>query len=268
MTIKNYTFFSQSGTEFPVSATADRRLYLMLGGMDYSTFKMTHWKATTNTALNRVYNDTSLVLGGAYFELNNQSITLRANATNFIHVNIDLSNVNSPVTISTETKDNSNGIDMNTSSSVLKKCIEVITTSGTEILTVVEKEQQTTLKKVTANSVTVPRFRTSFSTFFGLQLDFVREGNMVTINIERQIITFGSIGEDMKSSEVVPLGFRPRSPGRHCFDINRNSGASMLPNLLMQFGWDGGVWVTNQDKNMAIVSGSTCYFTDDPMPTV
>ncbi len=147
MTIKNYTFLSQNGTEFPISATADRRLYLMLGGMDYSNYKMKHWKQTTNTALNRVYTDTSFVLGGAYFELNNQSITLNPNAINFVHVNIDLSNVSSPVSLSVETKDNSNSIDINTTSSVLKKCIEIVTTSGTEILTVVEKSQDSDLVK-------------------------------------------------------------------------------------------------------------------------
>lgn len=61
--IKNYTFLSPTGTEFPVSATADRRLYLMLGGMDYSAFKMQHWTAPTNTGLNRVYTDTSVKNG-------------------------------------------------------------------------------------------------------------------------------------------------------------------------------------------------------------
>ena len=68
MTIKNYTFFSPSGTEFPVSATADRRLYLMLGGMNYADYKMKHWVQPVNSGFNRIYKDTSFVVAGAYFE--------------------------------------------------------------------------------------------------------------------------------------------------------------------------------------------------------
>ena len=139
MAIKNYTFLSPNGTEFPVSATADRRLYLMLSGMDYSAFKMSHWVSTTNTALNHVYVDSSFIVGGAYFELKSHAITLKSNSINFIHVNIDLSNTSSPVSLSVETKDNSNNADMNTTSSVLKKCIEVVTTSGTEVISVSSK---------------------------------------------------------------------------------------------------------------------------------
>lgn len=265
MTIKNYTFFSQSGTEFPVSATADRRLYLMLGGMDYSTFKMTHWKATTNTALNRVYNDTSLVVGGAYFELKNQSITLRANATNFIHANIDLSNVNSPVSLSTETKDNSNSIDMNTKSSVLKKCIEIVTTRGTEITKVIEKEQKTKLKKVNADSVTVPRATRTVSIFFGLTANLIREGNIVTVNFERQTKSGLSEVEDFRANETIPLGFRP-SVNKHHFNINRNSSINSANDLLVAFGKDGAVYYTNNNSGTFVYSGSTTFFTSDAMP--
>ena len=147
MTIKNYTFLSPTGTEFPVSATADRRLYLMLGGMNYSDYKMKHWGDPLNTALNRVYSDTSFVLGGAYFEIQNHAITLNANTTNFVHVNIDLSNVSEPVAISVETSENSNTVDINTSSGVLKKCIEIITTSGNEIIKIEEVNQDSDLIK-------------------------------------------------------------------------------------------------------------------------
>lgn len=147
MTIKNYTFLSQNGTEFPISATADRRLYLMLGGMDYSNYKMKHWVAPINSGLNRIYSDTSFILGGAYFEFSDNAVTLNPNATNFIHVNIDLSNTSSPVFISVETKDNSNSADMNTTSSVLKKCIEVVVTNAISILSVVEKNQDSELVK-------------------------------------------------------------------------------------------------------------------------
>ncbi|MCJ1998488.1 hypothetical protein [Pseudolactococcus paracarnosus] len=266
MTIKNYTFFSQSGTEFPISATADRRLYLMLGGMDYSTFKMTHWKTPTNTALNRVYNDTSLVLGGAYFELNNQSITLRANSTNFIHINIDLSNVNNPVDISTETKDNSNSIDMNTTSSVLKKCIEVVTTSGTEILTVTEKEQETKLKKVTADSVTIPTKTAQTVLNYGITANFTRIGNLVHVNFFKQTKTVSSKGENEKILEKLPTGFRPSF--RAEFGININSSTAVYPQILYSFNELGEVFVTNNYIGTGVFAGSTMYFTNDTMPVI
>lgn len=268
MAIKNYTFFSPNGTEFPISATADRRLYLMLSGMNYGTFKMTHWASTTNTALNRVYVDTSLVIGGAYFELKTHAITLNSNSINFVHVNIDLSNTTSPVSLSVDTKDNSNSVDMNTTSSVLKKCIEIVTTSGTEITKVVEKEQETKLKKVTADVVTVPRFTKKVILPHNLTVDFVREGNMVTANFERQTITFISVGEESKAWETIPLGFRPVNNGRRCFGIQRNTGTSVVSDLLLIFGWDGGIRFTNGNSSTLIYSGSTSYFTDDPMPTI
>lgn len=264
MTIKNYTFFSQSGTEFPISATADRRLYLMLGGMDYSTFKMTHWKTPTNTALNRVYNDTSLVLGGAYFELNNQSITLRANSTNFIHANIDLRNVNSPVSLSTETNDNSNSIDMNTTSSVLKKCIEIVTTNGTEITKVVEKDQETKLKKITADSVTIPTKIAQAVLNYGITASFMRIGNIVHVNFYRQTRTVASRTENEKIIEKLPAGFRPSF--RVEFGLNINNLTNVSAPMLYSFNEIGEAFVTNNYVGTGVFSGSTMYFTNDTMP--
>lgn len=265
MAIKNYTFFSPNGTEFPISATADRRLYLMLSGMNYGTFKMTHWVSTTNTALNRVYMDTSFVAGGAYFELKTHAITLNSNSINFVHVNIDLSNTTSPVSLSVETKDNSNIVDMNTTSSVLKKCIEIVTTSGTEITKVVEKEQETKLKKVTADSVTVPRATRTVSIFFGLTANLIREGNIVTVNFERQTKSGLSEVEDLMANETMPLGFRP-SVNKHHFNINRNSSINIVNDLLVAFGKDGAVYYTNNKSGTFVYSGSTTFFTSDAMP--
>ena len=103
MTIKNYTFFSPTGTEFPVSATADRRLYLMLAGMNYADYKMKHWVQPVNSGFNRIYKDTSFVVAGAYFELKEQAVVVSANTNSYIHANIDLSNVTSPVFMTVET---------------------------------------------------------------------------------------------------------------------------------------------------------------------
>ena len=107
MTIKNYTFFSPSGTEFPISATADRRLYLMLGGMNYADYKMKHWVQPVNSGFNRIYKDTSFIIAGAYFELKEQAVVVSANSNSYVHINIDLSNVSAPVFITVENQDNS-----------------------------------------------------------------------------------------------------------------------------------------------------------------
>lgn len=147
MTIKNYTFFSPTGTEFPVSATADRRLYLMLGGMNYADYKMKHWVQPVNSGFNRIYKDTSFVVGGAYFELKEQAVVVSANATSYIHVNIDLSNVTSPVFVTVETQDNSNSIDINSTSGILKKCVENVRTNASSISDVTETSQDSDLIK-------------------------------------------------------------------------------------------------------------------------
>ena len=147
MTIKNYTFFSPTGTEFPVSATADRRLYLMLGGMNYADYKMKHWVQPVNSGFNRIYQDTSFVVGGAYFELKEQAVVVLSNTNSYIHVNIDLSNLASPVFVTVETQDNSNSIDINSKSGILKKCVEIVRTNSSTITSTTETNQDSDLIK-------------------------------------------------------------------------------------------------------------------------
>ena len=208
MAIKNYTFLSPTGTEFPVSATADRRLYLMLGGMDYSAFKMQHWTAPTNTGLNRIYTDTSLILGGAYFELKAHTVTLNANTTNFVHVNIDLSNITSPVFLTIENTDNSNNIDINTKTGIIKRCVEVVTTNGVSVVKVDEKGQDTTANNITVTGDLTQRYvATSFPIGYGVQVTAKRIGNLVTITFRGQ--NTGQIGAGVNPVELIPVGYRP-----------------------------------------------------------
>ena len=208
MTIKNYTFFSPSGTEFPVSATADRRLYLMLGGMDYNTFKMNHWVSPTNTGLNRIYTDTSLVVAGAYFELKSHTVTLNAKTTNFVHVNIDLSNITNPVFLTIENTDNSNNIDINTKTGIIKRCIEVVTTNGVSVVKVDEKGQDTTANNITVTGDLTQRYvATSFPIGYGVQVTAKRIGNLVTITFRGQ--NTGQIGAGVNPVELIPVGYRP-----------------------------------------------------------
>lgn len=141
MTITKYTFFSPTGTEYPVTANADAKLYMMLSGVDYKTFKVTSFGGTINSGLTRTYNNVSFLVAGRYFELVNHLITLRASSKNYIHVNIDLGTPLDPVTITNETADLSNTIDINNNNGIYKRCFEVITTSSTSVTAVDGMEQ-------------------------------------------------------------------------------------------------------------------------------
>lgn len=153
MTIKNFTFFSPTGTEFPVGSNNDGKLYMMLTGMDYGTIRRKDWSSPSNTALNVQYTNTSIIAGGRYFELLNETVALKANSVNYIHANIDLTQTTSPVNLSAETINNSNRTDINNNSGVLKVLIDIITTSAIGVIKAEKPKQVTSLDEVTANNV-------------------------------------------------------------------------------------------------------------------
>lgn len=134
MTITKYTFFSPTGTEYPVTSNADAKLYMMLSGFDYRTFGRTDWTQPKEAGLTKTYTNTSLVVAGRYMELHNHLITLNASTTNYVHVAINLSTPNNPVSITIASADQSNTLDINNVSGVYKRCIEVIETSGGSIV--------------------------------------------------------------------------------------------------------------------------------------
>lgn len=153
MTIKNFTFFSPNGTEFPVGSNNDGKLYMMLTGMDYGTIRRKDWTSPLNTALNVQYTNTSIIAGGRYFELINETVALKGNAVNYIHANIDLTQTAHPVTLSAETSDNSNNVDLNNNSGVLKVVIDIRTTNGTGVISAKQPTEHTLLDDVIINSL-------------------------------------------------------------------------------------------------------------------
>ena len=173
MTIKNFTFFSPSGTEFPVGSNNDGKLYMMLTGMDYGTIRRKDWSKPTNTALNVQYTNTSIIAGGRYFELSNETVALKADAVNYIHANIDLTQTEHPVSLSAETVDNSNRVDLNNRHGVLKVLIDIRTTNGLSVISAKAPDSVTYLDKVVVNS---------FSTTSGV-LDI---GNGVTFTWQKK----------------------------------------------------------------------------------
>ena len=230
MAIKNYTFLSPSGTEFPVSATADRRLYLMLSGMDYSTFKIAHWVSPTNTGLNRIYTDTSLVVAGAYFELKAHTVTLNANTTNFVHANIDLSNVTNPVFISVENKDNSNTVDINTKTGIIKRCIEIVVTNGTNVVTTTQKAQRVTFDVLEANTIIQPVESTIIDLGWGMSVTLTKKNGMIFANGTTTPSSNAGATGGFNIGVKVPEGFRPRQNNEAIIKVqgNNNQWASYL----------------------------------------
>lgn len=153
MTIQNYTFFSPTGTEFPVSSNADGKLYMMLSGIGLNSYKRKDWESPIDTALNRQYTNTSIILGGRYFELRNEVVNLNPSGVNYVHANIDLTLTTAPVSLSVEAQDNSNATDINNNSGVLKKVIDIVTTDTMSVTKAEAPKQVTSFDQIEANQI-------------------------------------------------------------------------------------------------------------------
>lgn len=173
MTIKNFTFFSPNGTEFPVGSNNDGKLYMMLTGMDYGTIRRKDWSSPLNTALNVQYTNTSIIAGGRYFELLNETVALKPDSVNYIHANIDLTQTTHPVSLSAETADNSNNVDLNNNSGVLKVVIDIRTTNGTGVVSDKTPDNVTYLDKVITNSLEMKGFADSYISVFSTSGDTI-----------------------------------------------------------------------------------------------
>lgn len=109
----------------------------------------------------------------------------------------------------------------------------------------------------TTSSVTV-------ALFYGITVDFRRQGNLVIASIGRQVRATWEKVEDVVILEKVPSGYRPSY--LHYFGINRSIGSNVLTGLVMGFEPNGNVRVTIGAIETAVFSGSTSYFTEDPLP--
>ena len=262
MTIKNFTFFSQNGTEFPVGSNNDGKLYMMLTGMDYGTIRRKDWTSPIITALNVQYTNTSIIAGGRYFELLNETVALKGNAVNYIHANIDLTQTANPVSLSAETANNSNRVDINNGSGVLKVCFDIVTTSGTGVTSTKPIVQTSALDSISANdmtvsgSINVPVRTLTQQVGNGLELQLTKKNNDLVI-----VRFFGSVsniqtGRKMSGS-WVDREFRPavvqsivgHFAGRDTsFHIDINPDGSIT-------WWGGSIG----DTHIA-TRGNGCYF--------
>lgn len=148
----------------------------MLTGMDYGTIRRKDWSSPLNTALNVQYTNTSIIAGGRYFELSNETVALKPNSVNYIHANIDLTQTTRPVSLSAESTDKSNKVDLNNNSGVLKVVIDIRTTNGTGVISNKTPDNVTYLDKIITNSLEMKGFADSYVAFFANK----GGGNLVT----------------------------------------------------------------------------------------
>ena len=262
MTIKNFTFFSPNGTEFPVGSNNDGKLYMMLTGMDYGTIRRKDWTRPINTALNVQYTNTSIIAGGRYFELLNETVALKADSTNYIHANIDLTQTAHPVSLSAETSNNSNRVDINNGSGVLKVCFDIVTTSGTGVTSTKPTVQTSILDSISANdislagSVHVPVQTLTVEAGNGLQLQLTKKNDDLVI-----VRFFGSVANIKTgwkmSGTWVDRPFRPavvQSIVGHFAGRDTSFHIDINP--------DGSVtwWGANIDSSAHATRGNGSYF--------
>lgn len=284
MTIKNFTFFSPNGTEFPVGSNNDGKLYMMLTGMGYRTIRRKDWKSPLNTALNVQYVNTSIVAGGRYFELLDETVALKGNAVNYIHANIDLTQTANPVSLSAETSNNSNGVDINNGSGVLKVCFDVVTTSGTGVTSIKPILQTSTLDSISANdislkglitandislkgSITANNISLKGSIDVPTEMSTVKTGNGLLLQLTKKnddlviVRLSGSVSNTKNGIKMsgpwVDREFRPavvQSIVGHFAGRDTSFHIDIDP--------DGSItwWGTNIDKTPLTPRGNGCYF--------
>ena len=109
----------------------------------------------------------------------------------------------------------------------------------------------------TTSSVTVPLF-------YNITGTFRRQGNLVTVSFGRQRREPLTTGEDLLTTEKIPSGYRPSYS--HYFEISRNAFSTVKNGLIMGIAPNGNVRITLGETGTAVFSGSTSYFTEDPLP--
>lgn len=209
MTINNYTFFSPNGNDFPVTANADGKLYMMLTGMEYTDYRVKFWSNPLNTALNRVYVNTSLVVAGRYFELKDHSVALEANTTNFIHAVINLSNTTQPVTVTVESADNSTSTDINNNSGVIKRCFDIVVTSATAVTSASRPSgQNTRVGTIIANDQSITTTAGSVVIGNGVTCNWQKKGDTVAVRWAGTLtsINGGVAFANKAPSQIIPDG--------------------------------------------------------------
>lgn len=262
MTLQGYQF-----DKAKVTPESDAKLYSYLA--QSSDNKVISGLTGTATGLNiYVSSGKALVQGRLIENVQQAQLTAQANKIGYVCITIDLTQTNT----STGAPGTSNYVPVN--NQLRLELVETLNKQNlndggfvhTFPLYAYESSAATvTLTKVDKSfrpASTITSIRTSL--FYGITVVFRRQGNLVTASIDRQGITTAQTGEAMMTTEKVPSGYRPISS--HYFGINRNSGTNILKDLVMGIESNGDVRVTIGETGTAMFTGSTSYFTADPLP--
>ena len=262
MTLQGYQF-----DKAKVTPEADAQLYSYLA--QSSDNKVISGLTATATGLNvYIAEGKALVQGRLVDNSQQMQLSAQANKTGYICITIDLTQDNTstgtpgtsdyvPVNnqLRLELVDTLNKQNLNSGGLIYTFPIYSYVSTGTSVsLTKIDNSFR---PASTITSITV-------ALFYGLTVVFRRQGNLVIVNIARQVCTTAETGEDIMTTEKVPSGYRPSYS--HYFGINRNAGTNILKDLVIGIESNGDVRITIGENGTAMFTGSTSYFTADPLP--
>ena len=261
MTLQGYQFDNAK-----VTPEADAQLYSYLA--QASDNKVISGLTATTTGLNIYVSTGKALVQGRLIENGQQMhLTAQANKTGYVCITIDLTQDNA----STGTPGASDYVPVNN-----QLRLELVDTlnqqnlnSGGLIYTFplysyVSTGATVNLTKV-AKSFPVLEKTANITLAYDTSAVLIRRGNIVYVSFPVQNKAILTKFANSITSETIPLGFRPSSD-RHNFHVNRSSGSDVLAPAFWGFDKNGDVYLTNSVTELATLSGSTMYFTNDDMP--
>lgn len=96
---------------------------------------------------------------------------------------------------------------------------------------------------------------------WGVKINLVKKGNLVTASILRGIYTVEGNLENALSSSKIPDGFKPLTQVH--LIANKNSSSNFIGSAVWHLSPDGSINLTNQLADSAIYTGTVTYITED-----
>lgn len=101
---------------------------------------------------------------------------------------------------------------------------------------------------------------------YGIEANYVRIGNLVTISVNRQIKNVAIVTENNLANETIPTGFRPISQAH--LTLTGNTGSTIDATCICHLNPDGTIRFTNNKAGNRVWSGTVTYTCVEPMPYV
>ena len=260
MTLQGYQF-----DKAKVTPEADAKLYSYLA--QSSDNKVISGMTATATGLNVYVASGKALVQGRLVEVTQQhQLTAKANKTGYICITIDLTQNNT----STGTPGTSNYVPVN--NQLRLELVETLNrqdlNAGGGLIYTFPLYSYVS----TGTSITLIKNKYNFSSIMiektltlndGIEFNFVRRGNLVTASVFRQTRTTNLGSENIKLTQILPVGLRPSAD--HAFHINRNANTTVQAPMIFVFNSIGEVRVTSGTTGTSIFQGTTMYYTDDPI---